>query len=107
MKQALLLIDIQNDNFPGGAMELVGSVAAAAKAGLLLHAFRENGIPVLHVQHISARPGAAFFLPGTPGAQIHQSVAPRPDEPVFQKNIRTVSGTPRFSATCGSATSRS
>ena len=85
MKQALLLIDIQNDYFPGGAMELVGSVAAAAKAGQLLHAFRENGIPVLHVQHISARPGAAFFLPGTPGAQIHQSVAPRPDEPVFQK----------------------
>ena len=30
MNQALLLVDIQNDYFPGGAMELAGS----AEAGL-------------------------------------------------------------------------
>ena len=87
MKQALLLIDIQNDYFPGGAMELTGSVAAAEKAGLLLNAFREKGLPVLHIQHISTRPGATFFLPGTAGVQIHESVAPRPGEPVFQKQV--------------------
>ena len=87
MKQALLLIDIQNDYCPGGAMELTGSVAAAEKAGLLLNAFREKGLPVLHIQHISTRPGATFFLPGTAGVQIHESVAPRPGEPVFQKQV--------------------
>lgn len=86
MKNALLLIDIQNDYFPGGAMELTGSGTAAAKAGHLLQAFREKGLPVLHVQHISTRPGATFFLPGSAGVQIHESVAPRPGEPVFQKN---------------------
>ena len=86
MKRVLLLIDIQNDYFPGGAMELAGSLAAAEKAGHLLQAFREKGLPVLHVQHISTRPGASFFLPGTSGVQIHESVAPRLGEPIFQKN---------------------
>ena len=86
MKKALLLIDIQNDYFPGGAMELAGSLAAAEKAGHLLQAFREKGLPVLHVQHISTRPGASFFIPGTSGVQIHESVAPRLGEPIFQKN---------------------
>ena len=31
---ALLIIDIQNDYFPGGAMELEGADAAGAKAGV-------------------------------------------------------------------------
>ena len=36
MNQALLLIDIQNDYFPGGAMELVGSLEAGAQAGTVI-----------------------------------------------------------------------
>jgi nicotinamidase-related amidase len=86
MSQALLIIDIQNDYFPGGAMELVGSPAAAAQAGKLLQAFRQKARPVIHIQHISTRPGATFFLPNTPGVQIHESVAPKAGETVFQKN---------------------
>ena len=31
MKQALLIVDIQNDYFPGGKMELVGSPEAGAE----------------------------------------------------------------------------
>ena len=33
MSQSLVLVDIQNDYFPGGAMELNGMDAAAARAG--------------------------------------------------------------------------
>ncbi|HPX12526.1 MAG TPA: cysteine hydrolase family protein [Syntrophales bacterium] len=86
MTRALLLVDIQNDYFPGGAMELPGSPAAGAKAGMLLRAFRQKGHPVVHMQHISTRRGATFFLPDTPGVRIHESVAPAPGETVFQKN---------------------
>ena len=43
MKEALLLIDIQNDYFPGGKMELVSMEEAAKKAGELLKAFRTAG----------------------------------------------------------------
>jgi nicotinamidase-related amidase len=87
MAQALLIVDIQNDYFPGGAMELVGSPEAGLQAGVLLQAFRQAGLSIVHIQHLAARPGATFFLPGTPGAEIHDSAAPRPGEPVFQKHF--------------------
>lgn len=86
MPQALLLIDIQNDYFPGGAMELVGATEAAQQAARLLDHFRRRQMPIIHIQHLSTRPGATFFLPGTPGAEIHPLVAPGPDEAVFTKH---------------------
>src|SRR5574341_98816 len=87
MTTALLIIDIQNDYFPGGALEVVGARAAATHAATLLAAFRQHARPVIHVQHIAARAGATFFLPNPPGAEIHQSVRPLPDEPIFQKHF--------------------
>ena len=84
---ALLVIDIQNDYFPGGAMELEGADAAGAKAGAALEKFRKNGNPVIHVRHLSVRPGSTFFLPGTSGAEIHSSVSPRDAEVVIEKNF--------------------
>src|SRR5215208_5305271 len=74
---ALLIIDIQNDYFPGGAMELEGADAAGAKAGAALEKFRNNGNAVIHVRHLSVRPGSTFFLPGARGADIHAAVAPQ------------------------------
>jgi nicotinamidase-related amidase len=84
---ALLLIDLQNDYFPGGSMELVGSEAAVQQAARLLQAFRQKGLPVFHVQHISKRPGATFFLPGTKGAEIHDAVKPQAGESVTVKHF--------------------
>ena len=49
MTQALLLIDLQKDYFPGGAMELVGSPEAVTQAGILLQAFRRAGREFLHL----------------------------------------------------------
>jgi nicotinamidase-related amidase len=85
--QALLVIDIQNDYFPGGAMELEGADAAGAKAGAALKSFRDKQLPVIHVRHLSVRPGATFFLPGTRGAEIHESVRPAAGETVIEKNF--------------------
>jgi nicotinamidase-related amidase len=87
MKTALLLVDIQNDYFPGGAMELVGMAQAGARAGQLLAECRRQGLPIFHVQHLALRPEATFFLPGTRGAEIHESVQPRPGETVLTKNF--------------------
>ena len=87
MKPALIIIDIQNDYFPGGKMELEGSPAAGVQAARLLEAFRAQGLPLVHVQHVSNRPGASFFLPDTEGVHIHPSVAPSAMETVVQKNF--------------------
>jgi nicotinamidase-related amidase len=86
-ERALLIIDIQNDYFPGGKMELEGAEPAAANARRALSAFREKKLPVFHVQHLSTRPGSTFFIPGTTGAQIHAAVKPQGTEQVVQKNF--------------------
>ena len=86
MNKALLLIDIQNDYFPGGAWELSHVDEAAAQARLALERFREQHRPVFHVRHINTRPGAAFFLPDTPGSEIHGAVKPLDGEPVIIKH---------------------
>ena len=87
MSTALILIDIQNDYFPGGKMELVGSIQAASAAARLLGAFRKQKWSVYHIQHISIQPGASFFLPDTIGAEIHESVRPLSTEPVITKHF--------------------
>jgi nicotinamidase-related amidase len=68
-------------------MELDGAQAAGAKAGVALASFRNQGLPIFHVRHLSVRPGATFFIPGTTGADIHASVQPRAGEPVVEKNF--------------------
>jgi nicotinamidase-related amidase len=86
MKTALIVIDIQNDYFPGGAMELKGSIEASLQARRLLDYFRSTSQEIIIVQHLATRPGATFFIPGTPGVEIHPNVAPREHEQVIQKN---------------------
>jgi nicotinamidase-related amidase len=66
-------------------MELEGSSEAALQAVKLLNEFRKNKLPVIHIQHISVRNGATFFLLGTEGINIHTSVEPVEKETVIQK----------------------
>lgn len=87
MKKALVIIDVQNDYFPGGKMELDGSDKAGAKAGLLLETFRRLQLPVIHVQHVAMQPGATFFLPDTEGVNIHKCAQPKSGEPVVVKHF--------------------
>lgn len=87
MNQALILVDIQKDYFQGGKMELVGMEEAADNAKSVLRKFREKGLPIFHIQHISMQPGASFFLPDSDGAHIHDTVEPLGGEPVFEKHF--------------------
>ncbi len=86
MKEALLLIDIQNDYFPGGKMELADMRKAAKKAAELLKTFRTLGKPIFFIKHLSKRPNATFFIPGTQGTDFHSSVSPLPEEEVIEKH---------------------
>jgi nicotinamidase-related amidase len=86
-KTALVIIDIQNDYFPGGTMELASADDTAAKAASVLSYFRKKEMPVIHVQHISLQEGATFFLPNTEGAEIHKSMTPLKTEKVITKNF--------------------
>ncbi len=83
---ALLVIDFQNDYFPGGKWALQTSEAAAGQGARLLAAFRDKGMTVIHVRHEFPTNKAPFFVPGSEGAQHHASVAPHEGEAVVLKH---------------------
>ncbi|WP_248744896.1 cysteine hydrolase family protein [Pseudomonas sp. MWU12-2037] len=85
--QALILVDIQNDYFPGGKWTLSGADAAADKAAAILAAAREAGDLVVHVRHEFAGADAPFFVPGSEGARLHAKVLNRADEQVILKHF--------------------
>lgn len=87
MNTALILIDIQNDYFENGTMPLVGSEKASLNARQILDKFRAVGLPIIHIQHIAARPNSTFFLPATKGSEIHDNVKPKENEKVIIKHF--------------------
>lgn len=87
MKTALILIDIQNDYFPGGKMELEASIEASQHARELLAFFRDQHLPLIHIQHIATKPTATFFQPNTDGVKHHANILPTAGEVVFQKHF--------------------
>ena len=86
-KTVLILVDIQNDYFPGGKMTLHETEKAAKNARAILDYFRENNLPLFHIQHIFKDKQAPFFAPDTEGVNIHQVVAPLENETVIQKHF--------------------
>ena len=86
-KQALIVVDIQNDYFPQGKWPLVGAEAAADNAVRLIQAFREAGDPVVHIRHEFTSEDAPFFTPNSEGAKLHPKVLNRADEPVVLKHF--------------------
>ncbi|HMM10492.1 MAG TPA: cysteine hydrolase family protein [Bacteroidales bacterium] len=82
-QKLLILIDIQEFYFPGGAQPLHEPEAAAEKAAQALSLFREQGWPVVHIQHEFG-----------PGGHIHPLVAPVQDEIVItKKEVNAFAGT--------------
>lgn len=72
---ALLVIDIQQFYFPGGALPLTDPVPASLNAKKLIEKFRAEKRLVIHVGH-NAKEGAEF----------HPNVEPRNGEKVIFKN---------------------
>ncbi len=83
-----MLIDLQNDYFPGGRFPLWNTGATLAAIEHAVALARRAGLSVVHIQHLAnpAAGPAPFFIPGTPGAEIHPRVlAAAPEAPVVKK----------------------
>jgi nicotinamidase-related amidase len=83
---ALVVIDIQNEYFPGGALTLPDAEGAAQRAAAAIEAARSAGIPVVHIRH-EEPDSEEWFVPGSRGAQTNDTVAPAGDEPVIVKHF--------------------
>jgi len=90
MSKALLLIDLQNDYFPGGLFPLWNTDKALANTERSIKRAQEKDVHVIHIRHI-ADPTAGpspFFNQGTPGADIHARIlAAAPNAPVVVKTF--------------------
>jgi nicotinamidase-related amidase len=82
---ALVVIDIQNEYFPGGAIPLPNAEGAAGLAAQAIDAARAAGIPVVHIRHEEPE-SDEYFVPGSPGAEINEAVTPAEGETVIVKN---------------------
>ncbi|WP_322045552.1 cysteine hydrolase family protein [Paraburkholderia sp. J67] len=87
---ALIVIDLQNDYFPGGAFELWNADATLATVERAIAQAQAKGIPVVHIQHVAdASKGISpFFNAGTEGVETHARIkAAAPDAPVVVKHF--------------------
>lgn len=86
--KALIVIDVQNDYFPGGKLPLWN---AEETLGHIVNAISDagkQGIDVILVKHIADKSkGSGLFIPGTTGADIHPDILKAaPDAPVVVKH---------------------
>jgi nicotinamidase-related amidase len=89
-KRALILIDVQNDYFPGGKFPLWNTDSTLANLEQAIAKAHSLGLPIVNVRHIAnGKMGIApFFNDGTPGAEFHpRIVAAAPDAKVVVKEF--------------------
>lgn len=89
MKKALLIIDLQNDYFPGFKYPLWNAEACRESILDTIAICKEKKYPIILIQHI-ADPNlglAPFFNEGTEGVEIVSEIATAvPEAPVVIKN---------------------
>jgi nicotinamidase-related amidase len=87
MAKAVLVIDLQNDYFPGGKFPLWNTDVVLQNVERAVAKATARGIPVIHVQHVAKGVGP-FFHEGTAGADIHPRIrAAAPTAPVVVKEF--------------------
>jgi nicotinamidase-related amidase len=84
-KTALIIIDVQ-DGLDDPRLGQRNNPDAENNMARLLAAWRINGHPIYHIQHMSPRPTSTLY-PDHPGNAIKRIVAPQDDEPIIQKTV--------------------
>jgi nicotinamidase-related amidase len=86
MKEALLVIDVQNEYFTGHLPVTFpeGSLANILRAMDTAHA---SHIPVVVIQHANHAVDAPAFGYNTPGWELHPGVAQRPRDVLIEKTL--------------------
>lgn len=89
-KQALIVIDLQNDYFPDGKYTLWNADSTLSNTAAAIVKARAKNIPVLLVQHVAdeTKGPSPFFNAGSPGVALHARIqAAAPDSVVITKQF--------------------
>lgn len=90
MSKALLVIDLQNDYFPGGKFPLWNTEITLQNVENAIQRANSQNIPVVVIQHVanSVMGIAPFFNEGTKGAEVHPRIlAAAPLAPIVVKEF--------------------
>ena len=83
--RALIVIDMQNDYYPKGAMELVGILDTHRVVNETIKKFRDSGNEIIFIQHIASK-DAPFFKEGSEGANLYSGLDRKDSDRVFIKH---------------------
>jgi nicotinamidase-related amidase len=86
-RAALLLVDVQ-EGFDDPRWGTRNNPEAEVRMAQLLAAWRDQGLPVIHIQHCSTDPESPL-RPDLPGAALKAATGPWPGEPVIQKQVNS------------------
>ena len=78
MTAALLIIDVQNDYFPGGALPLWNAEATLDAVVNAIDRARARGEAVVLVQHVAASANSPLFQPALPASASMRASWPLP-----------------------------
>lgn len=84
-QQVLIVIDIQNDYFPGGQFAQWQAEETLTRIEALIARAHREDIPVVLVQHVGSQT-SPFFRPETPGVDLHpRLIDAAPQAPIVVK----------------------
>ena len=83
--RALIVVDMQNDYYPKGEMELVGILDAHKVVNKTIKKFIDSGNVVIFIQHI-ANKDVPFFKEGNEGANLYSGLDRKDSDRVFIKH---------------------
>jgi len=90
MGKVLVVIDLQNDYFPGGKFPLWNTENTLHNVVAAIEKAQSRGIPVVLVQHVAdgSQGIAPFFNAGKSGAELHPAIlAASPATPIIVKKF--------------------
>jgi len=87
MTRSLLVIDIQNDYFPGGLLPLWQAEETEARIVRAIHLARAHNDKVILVRHVSVRSSGLFAKDSVGGAMRPAILAAAGDAPIVSKQF--------------------
>ncbi|WP_353662802.1 cysteine hydrolase family protein [Hydrogenimonas sp. SS33] len=81
---AMLIIDMQNDYYPGGRCELEGILPAHTNTLRLIRRAEEEGVERIYVRHIAGG-DAPFFARGSEGSELHGELPVQKEDRIVVK----------------------